>query len=171
MLIQAAQADLDRADRQASGHLDLAEQTARENLAEARALVAGLAPAPLDGGTLPDALRRLSHTSGVDTSFSLSGTPRPLPMATEVVLLRVCQEALSNVRKHACAQSATVLLDYEQDAVRLEVSDDGAGFDPARLSGGFGLRGMRARIAEADGTLTVGSEPGAGTRISAKVPA
>ena len=66
-------------------------------------------------------------------------------MATEVVLLRVCQEALANVRKHAHAQSATVRLGYDPDAVRLEVSDDGAGFDPARGSGGFGLRGMRAR--------------------------
>ncbi len=175
MCIQAAQADLDgsgprQAHPQATRHLDLAVRTARENLAEARALVAGLTPAQLDGGTLPDALRRLSHASGVDATFGLSGPPRQLPMATEVVLLRVCQEALSNVRKHARAQSVTVRLDYDQDAVRLEVSDDGAGFDPVVVSGGFGLRGMRARVTEAGGTLTVGSEPGAGTRVSAMVP-
>jgi signal transduction histidine kinase len=170
MLIQAAQADLDGSRPQAGRHLDLAERTAGENLAEARALVAGLAPAQLDGGTLPDALRRLSQASGVDASFSLDGTPWPLPMATEVVLLRVCQEALSNVRKHARAQSATVRLGYDRDAVRLEVSDDGAGFDPASVGGGFGLRGMQARVTEAGGTLTVGSELGAGTRVSAMVP-
>jgi signal transduction histidine kinase len=175
MCIQAAQADVDgshpqAAHLQAARHLDLAARTARENLAEARALVAGLAPAQLDGGTLPDALRRLSQAPGVDAAFGMDGTPRPLPMATEVVLLRVCQEALSNVRKHARARSATVRLDYATDAVRLEVSDDGAGFDPASVSGGFGLRGMRARVTEAGGTLTVGSEPGAGTRVSAMVP-
>jgi signal transduction histidine kinase len=170
MLIQAAQADLGGSHPQAARHMDSAARTARENLAEARALVAGLTPAQLDGGTLPDALRRLSNASSVDASFRLTGTPRPLPTATEVVLLRVCQEALSNVRKHARAQSAAVLLDYDQDTVRLEVSDDGAGFDPASANGGFGLRGMRARVAEAGGTLTVGSEPGAGTHISARVP-
>ena len=171
MLIQAAQADLDGSQPRVGRHLDLAARTARENLAEVRTLVADLAPAQLDGSTLPDALRRLSKEPGVDASFGLSGTPRPLPMATEVVLLRVCQEALANVRKHACANSATVQLGYDPDAVRLEVSDDGAGFDPARVSGGYGLRGMRTRVAEAGGTLTVRSAPDAGTSVSAMVPA
>jgi signal transduction histidine kinase len=173
MLVQAAQADLDTdgSHPQAARRLDLAALTARENLAEARALVADLAPAQLDGDTLPDALRRLSQAPGVDASFGLSGTPRPLPMATEVVLLRVCQEALANVRKHACARSAAVRLGYDPDGVRLEVSDDGAGFDPVRAVGGYGLRGMRTRVAEAGGTLTVHSSPGAGTRVSAMVPA
>ena len=170
MLIQAAQADLDGSHPRAGRHLDLAARTARENLAETRALVEDLAPAQLDGSTLPDALRRLSRAPGVDASFGLSGEPRPLPMATEVVLLRVCQEALANVRKHACTQSAAVRLDYDPDAIRLEVSDDGAGFDPARVNGGYGLRGMRTRVAEAGGTLTVRSAPGAGTRVSATVP-
>jgi signal transduction histidine kinase len=171
MLIQAAQADLDGSHPRAGRHLDLAARTARENLAEARVLVEDLAPAQLDGGTLPDALRRLSRAPGVDASFGLSGAPRPLPMATEVVLLRVCQEALANVRKHADARSAAVRLDYDPDAIRLEVSDDGAGFDPARVNGGYGLRGMRTRVAEAGGTLTVRSAPGAGTHVSAMVPA
>jgi len=170
MLIQAAQADLDGTHPQAARHLDLAAQTARENLAEARALVAGLAPA-LEGGTLPDALRRLSSAPGADASFAMYGIPRALPMATEVVLLRVCQEALANVRKHAAAQAAAVRLSYDGDVVRLEVSDDGAGFDPDRVSGGYGLGGMRARVAEAGGTLTVHSAPGTGTRVSAMVPA
>jgi signal transduction histidine kinase len=171
MLIQAAQADLDGSHPHAGRHLDLAARTARENLAEARVLVEDLAPAQLDGGTLPDALRRLSQAPGVDASFGLSGAPRPLPMATEVVLLRVCQEALANVRKHADAHAATVRLDYDADAIRLEVSDDGAGFDPARVNGGYGLRGMRTRVAEAGGTLTVRSSPGTGTHVSAMVPA
>jgi signal transduction histidine kinase len=171
MLIQATQAELDGSNPRAARHLDLAARTARENLAEARALVADLAPAQLDGSTLHDALRRLSQAPGVDASFGLSGTPRPLPMATEVVLLRVCQEALANVRKHACARSAAVRLGYDSVAVLLEVSDDGAGFDQASVNGGYGLRGMRTRVAEAGGTLTVHSSPGAGTRVSAMVPA
>jgi signal transduction histidine kinase len=171
MLIQAAQADLSGSHPAAGRHLDLAAATARENLAEARALLADLAPARLDGSTLPDALRRLSAEPGVDASFDTRGTPRPLPMATEVVLLRVCQEALANVRKHADARSAAVRLGYDASAVLLEVSDDGSGFDPDQVNGGYGLRGMRSRVAEAGGTLTVRSSPGAGTRVSAMVPA
>jgi signal transduction histidine kinase len=184
MLIQAAQADLDGSHPRAGRHLDLAARTARENLAETRALVEDLAPAQLEGSTLPDALRRLSRAPGVDASsaglrgttpappvnFDVSGVPRPLPMATEVVLLRVCQEALANVRKHADARSAAVRLDYDPAAIRLEVSDDGAGFDPARVNGGYGLRGMRTRVAEAGGTLTVRSAPGTGTQVSVLVP-
>jgi signal transduction histidine kinase len=173
MLIQAAQADLAGSHPLAGGHLDLAERTARDNLAEARALVADLAPARLEDSTLPDALRRLSAEQQHDgeASFRVSGTPRPLPVAAEVVLLRVCQEALANVRKHANARSASVLLGYDPDAVRLEVSDDGGGFDPDRVDGGYGLRGMRTRVAEAGGTLIVRSSPGAGTQVSATVPA
>jgi signal transduction histidine kinase len=174
MLIQAAQADLDDSHPQAARQLEIAARTARENLTEARALVADLAPAQLDGGTLPDALTRLARAPGVDgrkASFDLSGPPRPLPMATEVVLLRVCQEALANVRKHAGATSARVRLGYDADAVCLEVSDDGVGFDPAGVSGGYGLRGMRTRVTEVGGMLTVDSAPGTGTRVSAVVPA
>jgi signal transduction histidine kinase len=171
MLIQAAQADLDGDHPRAGRQLEIAAQTARENLAEARALVADLAPAQLDGGTLPDALRRLSQVPGVDASFSVCGTARQLPMATEVVLLRVCQEALANVRKHAGADKASVELRYDPEAVLLEVIDDGAGFDPDRVTGGYGLRGMRTRVAEAGGTVTVHSSPGAGTRVCVTVPA
>jgi len=170
MLIQAAQADLDGSHPRAGRHLDLAAAAARENLGEARALVGALSPAQLAGSTLPDALRRLSAAPGTPESFALSGTPRPLPMATEVVLLRVCQEALANARKHAAAHCVTVRLGYEPDAVRLEVSDDGAGFDPDQVSGGYGLGGMRTRVAEAGGTVTVCSHPGAGTQVSAMVP-
>lgn len=171
MLLQAAQADLGGAYPVAGRQLDLAARTARENLAEARALVADLAPAPLAGSTLPDALRRLSGEPGVDARFELSGAARSLPMATEVVLLRVCQEALANVRKHAGAESACVRLGYDDSAVVLEISDDGSGFDPGQVSGGYGLRGMRTRVTEAGGTLTVRSSPGAGTCVSARVPA
>ena len=107
----------------------------------------------------------------MDAVFSVCGTARPLPMATEVVLLRVCQEALANVRKHAGADKVTVELRYDPEAVLLEVIDDGAGFDPDRVTGGYGLRGMRTRVAEAGGTVTVHSSPGAGTRVCVTVPA
>jgi signal transduction histidine kinase len=175
MLVQAAEASL-RTDPDGAGHhLRLATQTARENLAEARALVAGLSPAQLAGGSLDDALRRvagqLRSQAGIAADLEIAGPARPLATSAEVVLLRVCQEALANVRKHAGASRASVRLAYQADAVELEVTDDGAGFDPDAACGGYGLSGMRARVAEAGGALTVRSAPRAGTTVRVRVPA
>jgi signal transduction histidine kinase len=179
MLIQAAGSETGRDAAAARRHLELAEETARDNLAEARALVAALAPAQLDGGKLDDALRRLADQAAVQlgggADFEVGGSPRPLATGAQVMLLRVCQEALANVRKHARARRAWVRLSYGPDDVRLEIGDDGAGFDPADFdpgggNGGYGLRGMRTRVTEAGGHLTVRSAPGSGTSVSVQVP-
>jgi signal transduction histidine kinase len=174
MLIQAADAQLELSPATARGQLSLAAQTARENLAEARTLVGELASAHLQAGTLEDALRRITQRSGAElgigASFSVEGTGHRLPAATEVVLLRVGQEALANVRKHAAAQNVAVWLRYGPDRVRLEVTDDGAGFDPAVVNGGYGLSGMRARVDEAGGTVAVRSAPAEGTSVQVEVP-
>jgi signal transduction histidine kinase len=174
MLIQAAEAQLELSPATARSQLSLAAQTARENLAEARTLVGGLASAQLQAGTLEDALRRITQRAGAElgigASFSIDGTGRRLPAATEVVLLRAGQEALANVRKHAGAQSVAVLLRYGPDRVRLEVTDDGTGFDPALVNGGYGLSGMRARVDEAGGTVAVRSAPAEGTSVQVEVP-
>ncbi|MEO3855267.1 sensor histidine kinase [Acrocarpospora sp. B8E8] len=163
MLIQAAQSRPDPAR-----HLELAVQTARENLAEARGLIAALAPAQLDGSTLDDALRRLTERLGEETGLTVActveGESRPLPPSTEVVLLRTAQEGLANVRRHAAASAARLSLRYAPDQVALTIEDDGTGFDPA-ASTGYGLRGMRTRIEQQGGTLTVTSAPGAGTSL------
>ncbi|GLZ34361.1 two-component sensor histidine kinase [Lentzea sp. NBRC 105346] len=139
-------------------NVELALQTARENLREARALVAATAPSPLDG-TLEDALRRLVSGVEIDASFRVIGDVRALPTSVEVVLLRSAQEALHNVRKHSEASSVAVVLQFFADSVRLEVSDDGRGFGDAPE--GFGLRGMRARLEQVGGRLTLGGGPGA----------
>ena len=174
MLIQAADAQLELSPATARGQLSLAAQTARENLAEARTLVGELASAQLQAGTLEDALRRITQRSGAElgigASFAVEGTGHRLPAATEVVLLRVGQEALANVRKHAAARSVAVWLRYGPDRVRLEVTDDGAGFDPAVVNGGYGLSGMRARVDEAGGTVAVRSAPAEGTSVQVEVP-
>jgi signal transduction histidine kinase len=174
MLIQAAEAQLERSPATARRQLGLAAQTARENLAEARTLVGGLASAQLQAGTLEDALRRLTERTsaelGLKASFAVDGTSRQLPAATEVVLLRTGQEALANVRKHAAACNVAVRLCYVGDRVRLEVTDDGSGFDPALVSGGYGLRGMRARVDEAGGTMAVRSACAQGTSVQVEVP-
>lgn len=174
MLVQAADAmigdDTDRVRKQ----LDLIARTARENLAEARALVAGLGPAALATASLADALARLADRAGEESAlratFHMDGMPRPLDTGAEVVLLRVCQEALANVRRHAAATHASIVLAYRDDRVRLEVSDDGVGFDPGLATDGYGLRGMRARVSEIGGELRVDSAPGRGTTVTADVP-
>ncbi|MET0492874.1 MAG: sensor histidine kinase [Actinoplanes sp.] len=167
-LLQAADPEL-RDER-----LALAVRTARENLAESRALIAALAPSALGSGSLQDAVRRqvsrFTEECGLAATFRVSGESRGLPTAAEVVLLRAAQEALTNVRRHAAANEAAVLLAYQPDRVRLVVRDDGRGFD-AEGAGGFGLAGMRARATQVGGTLVVRSDPGTGTTIELEVPA
>jgi signal transduction histidine kinase len=174
MLLQAADADVGREPAAAREHLALALQTARENLAEARALVAALAPAGLEPGALDGALRRLTAAVpgnlGPPASFEVTGRARPLPRAAEVMLLRVGQEALANVRQHAQARHVQVCLRYGEGQVGLEVTDDGVGFDPGQAAGGYGLPGMQARADEAGGRLEVCSSPGSGTTVSVVVP-
>jgi signal transduction histidine kinase len=174
MLLQAADADVERQPAAARGHLALALETARDNLAEARALVAALAPAGLEPGALDAALRRLAATAdghpGTAARFEVSGAAVPLPRPAEVMLLRVAQEALANVRKHARAGQVIVGLRYGEGQVGLDVTDDGPGFDPGQAAGGYGLPGMRARAEEAGGRLQVRSSPGCGTTISVVVP-
>jgi signal transduction histidine kinase len=174
MLLQAADADVGREPAAAREHLALALQTARENLAEARALVAALAPAGLERGALDGALRRLTDTVpghlGPPASFEVTGLAVPLPRPAEVMLLRVGQEALANVRQHAQARHVQVRLEYGEGRVGLEITDDGVGFDPGQPGGGYGLPGMRARAEEAGGRLEVRSSPGCGTTVSVVVP-
>lgn len=170
MLAQAA-----REPAAADESLALIERTARENLAEARSLVAALAPAALDGTTLPEALRRLASRHREETrtpvSVSVHGTPAPHP-DTDVVLLRVAQETLANVRRHATAGTVALELRYDDGGATLLVRDDGVGFDPATLAanGGYGLRGMRHRVEQSGGTVAVSSEPGSGTTVEVTLP-
>ena len=172
-LLQAGQASLDAASP-ARRHLDLALLTARENLAEARTLVTALTPATLEAGTLGDTVRRVTSATGaqagIEAHAEVTGTARRLPTGTEVVLLRVCQEALANVRKHADARQVRVRLCYAGTTVRLTVTDDGKGFDPGGATGGYGLKGMRDRVSQVGGTVEVASVPGRGTEVSAEVP-
>lgn len=171
LLLAAAETAPDLAT--ARHHIDRARSTARENLAEARALIADLAPPALHGGSLPGALGqlvdRLAGDLGVPPALSVLGCPRVLRADQEVVLLRVAQEALANVRKHAGAGRVDVELDYAGAAVTLRVTDDGRGFDPAAVTGGFGLPGMHSRLAQVGGAFSVRSAVAAGTTVEARL--
>ncbi|WP_406502245.1 sensor histidine kinase [Streptomyces sp. NBC_00500] len=169
MLVQAVEAEVDHDLPRARRHLTLMAETARQNLAEARALVAGGAPADLDGATLPDALRRLAARH--DATLDVTGPVRALPAGPEVVALRSCQEALANTRKHAGSSvTVAVVLAYTEDSLAVSVRDDGRGFDPAAPADGYGLAGLRARAAEVGGTAQVRSAPGDGTTVTVRLP-
>jgi signal transduction histidine kinase len=161
-------------------HLDQARALARESLAEARRSVQALQPEPLESAGLPDAIahmaRRWSETSAVELSFATTGAPRPLLAELEMTLFRVAQEALANVAKHAAATKVGLTLSYTDDAVLLDVRDDGVGFVPSGGNGsgdgqGFGLDGMRQRLRRVAGSLEIETAPGEGTAVNATVPA
>ena len=98
------------------------------------------------------------------------GFPSELPGAADVELLRVLQEALVNARRHSDARRVEVVLATDQRKVRAEVSDDGVGFDPASVSEGVGLAGMRERASALGGKLEIGSTPDGGTSVRVEVP-
>lgn len=177
MLAQTAAADLrrERPD-DAAARLALIERTARENLAEARALVAASAPVGLAESTLVEALERLAARFGEETGVRVRVVADDAALAgltreREVILLRAAQEALSNVRRHAGASTVDLVLGAATDdgAVTLEVVDDGRGMAPAAVEG-FGLRGMRERVTTGGGALAVTSDVGLGTRVQVTMP-
>jgi signal transduction histidine kinase len=176
--LQAAEADLPGDATEARGHLERARRTARDNLAEARRLVWDLRPEALSAAPLGEALGRLAgrvaEETGLDATATVTGTPRPLSADTEVTLLRVTQEALTNVTRHANAGRVAVTLSYMDGEAALDVRDDGTGFAPSAdghgPNGGLGLRGMRERVEALGGRLAVESAPGRGTTIAVTVP-
>ncbi|MFI6147882.1 sensor histidine kinase [Streptomyces sp. NPDC051109] len=171
MLVQAVQSELDADPEQARRHLELMAATARQNLSEARALVAGGAPADLDAGSLPDAVRRLAARQVPPAEVSVTGEVRPLAAALEVVALRSCQESLSNAAKHAGAGArCSVSLAYGGGELTVTVRDTGHGFDPAAPAAGYGLRGLRARAAEVGGTAAIEAAPQTGTTVTVTLP-
>ncbi|MFG2006353.1 sensor histidine kinase [Spirillospora sp. NPDC048911] len=145
------------------------EQTARENLAEARVLVGS---APQSGiASIARTLRRTLDRFAEDTNVTVTADLPDVDcdQQTRIALLRCTQESLANVRKHAAATTIGVVLMRHPHAIELEITDDGRGFIVAD-SQGFGLDGMRKRLAELGGELTVTSSPGDGTRVLAMIP-
>ncbi|GAA2412196.1 sensor histidine kinase [Streptomyces pulveraceus] len=160
-------------------HLDRAAALARHSLGEARRSVHDLVPAALEHDDLPGALKRTvtdwGERHGVRAEFTVTGTAEPVHDEIAATLLRIAEEALANVGRHAGASRAGVTLSFMGVELTLDVRDDGRGFDPAALpprsgAGGFGLGGMRARAERIAGTVEVETEPGGGTAVCARVP-
>lgn len=176
----AAQRAMQVSPTQAAPHMQLAQDMAREALAEARRSIWNLRSPNLERGELRDALAGLAQratTEDTRVTFETRGAEWDLRAEVDSALLRVAQEALVNAGKHANATQVSVLLEYLPDAVRLIVHDNGIGLDENALNdaaitkfatSGFGLMGMRERIAQWGGQLELRNE--AGAQVEATIP-
>jgi signal transduction histidine kinase len=171
----AVQGELDADPAAARRHVELMTETAQENLQESRRIIAALTPGRLAESTLEQALARVAarfqEETGLSTAFRVTGDPRPAPPAIEVVALRVFQEALANIRKHASATAVEAELAYRDGSVALAVHDDGRGFDATAPRDGYGIDGMQQRVREAGGVFELTTAPGEGTTLVATLRA
>jgi signal transduction histidine kinase len=180
MHLEAAQRSFDRYPDRARARLARASELSRQTLADVRRSVWTLAAPLSDGAALPPALDELVQNfaarTGLAASYSHSGPPPPLDAAAATQAVRIMQEALLNVEKHAQATTVTVRSETDDGTVRVAVQDDGRGFDPLALprdgstGGGFGLFSLQERARLAGGQLQVQSAPGTGTRITLLIP-
>lgn len=161
----------------AQKQLDVTRGYVREGLADARQSIWALRTQDAGETMLPVRLRRLVEAAGSESlaaTFSVYGAYRPLPADTEQELLRVAQEAIQNVKKHAAASKLAVRLEYGTDAIILQAEDNGRGgvidMQDGAASGHFGLTGMRERAAAIGGRLEVKSAPDQGTTIRLVAP-
>ncbi|WP_306336223.1 sensor histidine kinase [Streptomyces sp. KL118A] len=185
-----ARSTMDRDPDTAREALVTLEDSGRTALHEMRQLLGVLrsAEGPEETPSEPqpgvDGIERLvadSTAAGLPAELHVTGRPRPLPMTIGLTLYRIVQEALTNARKHAGPARATVRLAYLPDRVSVEVTDDGVGDGKTpggsgggggihAAGGGYGLLGMRERIALHDGSLQVGSRAEGGFAVTASVP-
>ena len=161
------------------GHLERARELARESLRETRRSVWDLMPRALEDRSLDAALAAEVQTFAAagreQDRFELRGRTRDLPSTVQAALLRIGQESLTNVRRHAAADEVVVELSYEVDCVRPRIADDGGGFDvsaarPRGRGGGFGLGGMEQRARQLGGSLELRGSAG-GNVVEATIPA
>ena len=164
----------DEASDEALEHISRARQLARDSLNEARRSVRALRPQALERAGFCAALKQTIVKPTIGTplrsEFQVEGDVRELPPGLEENLLHIGQEALTNALKHAQASRFEARLCFQPDGVRLELSDNGQGFIDEGANGGFGLIGMRERVEQIGGTLTVSSAQGEGTKIVAVAP-
>lgn len=161
----------------ADNHLKRVEDDLRNSVSEVRQFVHDLRPGPLADLGLAVALQQYledyAKRASLQVSLETGPDVRRLPVAVELGIFRIVQEALQNVRKHARASRVVVRLTCDGAALAVSIQDDGVGFDlDARRNevGHFGLASMAERAALLHATLEVSSAPGAGTDLHLTVP-
>ena len=151
-----------------------AEDAAREGLDEIRRIVRDMQPEQIEKASLVEAVEELaarwSAENSVLVKMAVTGTPRSLTPSAETAILRISQEAMHNIIKHAQAKNVNITFSFMEDIFVMDIADDGLGFDLSKSSAGFGLKTMRDRAEELSGTLTIESERGGGTAIAVSLP-
>lgn len=154
------------------------QELSAHSLNELQRLIGDLRPSHLDDLGLPAALRWYAHDiqerAQIYVRVEINGKERPVSSAVKTALFRIAQEALTNVVKHANARNASINLSYGPNAVRVQVTDDGRGFDirsttsSERIS--WGLTGMKERASLLGGKFALSSRLGEGTKIEVSIP-
>ena len=173
--LEAAEQALDEDTIQAQEHLNRARGLARESLNEARRSVWALRPQELERLPLTAAIRQqvemFSQDTGIRVGFNTSQNERILSAEIENALLRICQESLTNVKKHAEASQVEVELTFDEKVVRLRIDDNGVGFDPeSSTENRFGLISMHERARLLGGFVEIRSDRGKGTHLEVTIP-
>jgi signal transduction histidine kinase len=162
---------------EATSELEAMGAVSREVYADVREAIVGLRTAPK--GLIPtirEYLSRLPRMNGCEVEFSVNEDAEGVALvpSTEIQLVRIVQEALSNVRKHAGASRVEVIIETDAREVGVSIVDDGHGFDPLQLDRTgwprLGLQTMRERAQAIGGAFDISSAPGEGTRVSVRVP-
>jgi len=159
----------------AAEHLRELRNVVREAMFDMRLLIYERRPLTLEKEGLAAALRArvaaVEERAGLPATIIVEGERR-LPLALEEEIYRIAQEGLTNIVKHAHSHHLSIRLRYDENAVHLELEDDGIGFDPesAKQNGGLGLRGMEERVRQLGGQLQIASAPGQGTRVQVTIP-
>lgn len=156
-------------------HLEGAKRLNAETLRMVRDLAMGLRPSMLDDIGLGAALewqgRQFSRQSSIPVTVQVDGTLDDLPEEHRTCIFRVVQEALTNCTKHAKAKNIRVSVYGQQDGVNLTIQDDGVGFDPEKpLGAGIGLVGLRERVRELSGSVSIESQVRRGTMLRVRLP-
>jgi len=151
-----------------------AEDAARDGLNEIRRIVWDMQPEQIEKASLIEAVEELaarwSAENRVLVKMNVTGTPRSFTSFAETTLLRISQEAMHNIHKHAQAKNVNITFSFMEDMFVMDIADDGLGFEPSNIKNGFGMKTMRDRAEELSGTLTIESERGAGTAIAVSIP-
>jgi signal transduction histidine kinase len=174
--LQAAEKHLQANPELAKQAVHQAREEARAALSEVRQSVAALREAPLDGDSLPAALKKMIETfnerAALPADFSTQGKPQPIGASAAQTLYRAAQECLTNAQKHAAgATRVQVRLEWQTDGVSLRVCDDGRNNpNDKEKESGFGLAGMRERVLHLAGSLEAGLQPGGGFCVIIRLP-
>lgn len=179
-LLLAIETSLSGAHEELKERLSRMKAMADRTLDSIHRLIFDLRPSVLDDLGLPSALRwsaeRHLEPMGIDLAFEVIGPERRLRPEIETALFRIGQEAVSNIARHAEAESVSIAVEFGEKIVRLQIVDDGVGFEPDAVAGsvegprGLGLLGMKERAALLGGTLTIDAKAGEGTRVGVEIP-